>query len=80
MSREASELLPPRVAIVDDERQIHASIRLRIGQNCELISFFDPRLALEAVAREKFDLCIVDKRSTIRPCNQNNAYIIQINV
>jgi CheY-like chemotaxis protein len=60
MSREATELLPPRIAVVDDERQIHASIRLRLGKDCEVVSFADTRLALEAVAEEKFDLCFVD--------------------
>lgn len=60
MSREAVEMLPPRVAIVDDERQIHASIRLRLGRDYELISFSDARDALQAVAEEKFDLCFVD--------------------
>ena len=60
MIREASELLPPRIAIVDDERQIHASLRLRLGRECELVSFFDARHALDALADEKFDLCLVD--------------------
>lgn len=60
MSLGATELLPPRVAVVDDERQIHASIRLRIGTQCELVSFYDPRVALKAVGEDKFDLCIVD--------------------
>ncbi len=60
MSRDAADLLPPRVAIVDDERQIHASIRLRLGKDYELISFSDARLALQALAEEKFDLCLVD--------------------
>ena len=31
-----AQLLPPRVLIVDDERPIHASLRLRIGERCRL--------------------------------------------
>lgn len=34
MSMDSLDALPPRVAILDDERQIHASIRLRIGKQC----------------------------------------------
>lgn len=60
MSMDSLDALPPRVAILDDERQIHASIRLRIGKQCELVSFVDPRVALKAVGEDKFDLCIVD--------------------
>ena len=60
MSHDAANLLPPRIAVLDDERQIHASIRLRIGKQCELVSFYDPRVALKAVGEDKFDLCIVD--------------------
>ncbi|MBL9200189.1 MAG: response regulator [Opitutaceae bacterium] len=60
MSRDASELLIPRIALVDDERQIHASIRLRLGKDYELISFGDAREALAAIASQAFDLCIAD--------------------
>lgn len=60
MNRAAADLLPPRVAIIDDESQIHASIRLRLGKDYDLVSFHDARRALEAVAKEKFDLCLVD--------------------
>jgi YesN/AraC family two-component response regulator len=60
MSTPVANLLTPRIAVVDDERQIHASIRLRIGQQCELVSFLDARAALKAVGEENFDLCIVD--------------------
>ncbi len=57
---ETAELLPPRIAIVDDEPQIHASLRLRLGQSYELTSFHDARSALEAVGQARFDLCFVD--------------------
>lgn len=60
MSRDAAELLVPRIALVDDERQIHASIRLRLGKECELVSFTDAREALAAIANQAFDLCIAD--------------------
>lgn len=60
MNSATAKLLVPRIAIVDDERQIHASIRLRIGKQYELVSFLDARAALKAVSEEYFDLCIVD--------------------
>ncbi len=60
MIQAASELLPPRIALIDDEHQIHASVRLRLGKGYELISFTDPCDALSALPAEKFDLCFVD--------------------
>lgn len=60
MSREPADLMAPRILLVDDERQIHASVRLRLGRDYALIACLDPRDALEAIAREPFDLCIVD--------------------
>jgi len=55
-----AELLTPRILIVDDERQIHASLRLRIGAACELVSAFDARDALARIRQTRFDLCITD--------------------
>lgn len=55
-----AELLTPRVLIVDDERQIHASLRLRIGGQCELVSAHDARDALARIRQTRFDLCITD--------------------
>lgn len=60
MTPHAADLLPPRIAILDDENQIHASIRLRLGADCELVSFHDAPGALAAVGAGKFDLCLVD--------------------
>jgi CheY-like chemotaxis protein len=60
MTRDAAELLIPRIALVDDERQIHASIRLRLGRECDLVSFTDAREALAAITTQAFDLCIAD--------------------
>lgn len=54
------ELTMPRILILDDERQIHASLRLRLGQNYDLISCSEPHVALERTREESFDLCIVD--------------------
>jgi CheY-like chemotaxis protein len=55
-----NELVTPRVLAVDDERQVHASLRLRLTGSCELVSCSDPRTALSRVKQEPFDLCIVD--------------------
>ena len=55
-----AELLTPRVLIVDDERQIHASLRLRIGGQCELVHAYDARDGLAKVRQTRFDLCITD--------------------
>lgn len=60
MNRESADLLVPRILVVDDERQIHASLRLRLGQDYELEFCFNAREALELVTREQFDLCIAD--------------------
>jgi CheY-like chemotaxis protein len=60
MSTDTTDLVTPRILVVDDERQIHASLRLRLGQHYELVSCPDARTALEAVAGERFDLCLVD--------------------
>lgn len=58
--RHAAEMLTPRILIVDDERQIHASLRLRLGAHYEIVSCLDPQEALRRVQSERFDLCIVD--------------------
>lgn len=60
MSPDSARLLPPRILVVDDERQIHASLRLRLGKSCELASCMDPREALEKIGQTRFDLCLVD--------------------
>ncbi len=54
------ELLTPRILVVDDERQIHASVRLRLGRDYELVYCFDPREALQKIQVERFDLCFAD--------------------
>jgi len=56
----AGDLLPPRILIVDDERQIHASLRLRLGQVYDLAFCSSAREGLKAMAHERFDLCLAD--------------------
>lgn len=53
-------LLTPRILAVDDERQIHASLKLRLGDRYELVCCLDAHDALRKVEAERFDLCIVD--------------------
>src|SRR5882762_2413488 len=60
MSRDVVDLMLPRILAVDDERQIHASLRLRLGKEYELTSCLGTCEALEIIARERFDLCLVD--------------------
>jgi CheY-like chemotaxis protein len=60
MTTDPADLSPRRILVVDDERQIFAAIRLRLGRECELSFCPDPAQALECVARERFDLCFAD--------------------
>lgn len=50
----------PSILLLDDENQIHSSVRLRLGDNYRLTSAFNPAEALAIIERELFDLCIVD--------------------
>ena len=54
------DLVTPRILVVDDERQIHASLRLRLAKQYELVCCFDALTALRTLAAERFDLCLVD--------------------
>ena len=60
MSRDPIETMTPRILVVDDESQIHASIRLRLGKDYELVFSIDGASALERLKQERFDLCIAD--------------------
>jgi DNA-binding response OmpR family regulator len=60
MSLATADLVTPRILIVDDERQIHASLRLRLAKHYELVCCFDAKSALETMERDRFDLCLVD--------------------
>jgi DNA-binding response OmpR family regulator len=59
---DATDLLPPRILAVDDERRIHASLRLRLGKDYELVFCADAREALDTLQNNRFDLCLVDIR------------------
>lgn len=50
----------PSILIVDDERQIHSAIRLRLGDKYQVVSASTPQEGLSRVAEHAFDLCIVD--------------------
>jgi len=60
MARDTADLATPRILVVDDETQIHASLRLRLGKTCDLVCCTSARAALQTLARERFDLCLVD--------------------
>lgn len=60
MSIDTARLVTPRILVVDDERQIHASIRLRLAKVYELVCCFDAKSALQTLTKERFDLCLVD--------------------
>lgn len=60
MPRAPVDLSPARILVVDDERQIYASIRLRLGEENEVLASTDPREALKRLREERFDLCFVD--------------------
>jgi len=59
-TRDNLDLLTPRILVVDDERQIHASIRLRLGAGYDVSFCFNAREALKCLAAERFDLCLAD--------------------
>lgn len=54
------DLLTPRILVVDDETQIHASLKLRLGQQYETTYCYDGVDALEKLRCGHFDLCITD--------------------
>lgn len=60
MNRDPAELMMPRILVVDDEVQIHASLRLRIGRNYDLAFSCSAADALEKISRERFELCFAD--------------------
>lgn len=60
MSAEAADLLPPRILVVDDERQIHASVRLRLARHYDLAFCANARDALRTLADNRYDLCLAD--------------------
>lgn len=60
MRQDPANLITPRILIVDDERQIHASVRLRIGRDYDLEFSFGGSDALEKISANRYDLCIAD--------------------
>ncbi len=60
MKSASSRPLPPSILIVDDEAQIHSSLRLRLGRSCRLQSALTPKDGLERISKEPHDICIVD--------------------
>jgi CheY-like chemotaxis protein len=52
--------MTPNILVLDDEKQIHSSLRLRIGNHYQLVCLSSPREALALIKRQLFDLCIVD--------------------
>jgi CheY-like chemotaxis protein len=56
----AVDLLTPRILVVDDERKIHASLRLRLGRDYDLVFCFDALEALKKLQTDRFDLCFAD--------------------
>lgn len=60
MATATSAILPSRILVVDDERQIHASLRLRLGGTHELEFAFDAASGLERLRATRFDLCLAD--------------------
>lgn len=55
-----TDVITPCILVVDDEKQIHSSLRLRLGENYRLTCIASPRAALDHVRQQRFDLCIVD--------------------
>ena len=81
MSINPLDLMPPRILVVDDETQIHASMRLRLADENELVFSSSGSDALCKIAQQRFDLCFadihmpemdglsfIDKARTVDPC------------
>src|SRR5688572_17434984 len=60
MSIDPVDLMPARILVVDDEQQIHASMRLRLGNDHELVFSFGGPDALRKLSQDRFDLCFAD--------------------
>lgn len=62
MNPAASDLFSPRILIVDDDRGVHAAIKLRLSKMYVVASCAEARSALVAIRETRFDLCLVDIR------------------
>ncbi|WP_414662869.1 response regulator transcription factor [Horticoccus sp. 23ND18S-11] len=60
MNQNLVEMLPARILAVDDERQIHAALRLRLSREHQLVCCVSAEEALEVLSQDRFDLCLVD--------------------
>jgi CheY-like chemotaxis protein len=60
MRKDPVDMITPRILIVDDEPQIHASLRLRLEKGNDLAFSFGASDALTKIASQCFDLCLVD--------------------
>lgn len=60
MSLDIMRMTTPRILVVDDERQIHASLRLRLAKDYELVCCFSAADALQNLSSNRFDLCFAD--------------------
>jgi CheY-like chemotaxis protein len=60
MKTDALGLITPSILVVDDEKQILSSLRLRLGDHYQLACFSNPQEALTVIPSRQFDLCIVD--------------------
>src|SRR5688572_18780552 len=60
MSADPLDMLPARIIVVDDEHQIHASIRLRLGREHDITFCYSGQEALAKLTGQRFDLCFVD--------------------
>lgn len=60
MPNDPADAMTPRILVVDDERQIFAAIRLRLGRDYDLCHRTDAASALACLRAERFDLCLVD--------------------
>ncbi len=60
MKSDVLALLNPSILLVDDEQQIHSSVKLRLGSAYRVTCVASAKEALTLVARRDLDLCIVD--------------------
>ena len=60
LNRQSREMLTPSILVVDDEKQIHSSLNLRLNGNYRLVCLSNPLEALALIGKQIFDLCIVD--------------------
>lgn len=58
--QDPTQMITPRILVVDDEPQIHASLRLRLEKSSDLSFSFGAKDALTKIASQCFDLCLVD--------------------